>query len=495
MTALLVGFIAFLIAALSGLPATAQETRPSDAMPNVIIVLVDDLGWTDLGCYGSEYYETPNIDRLARRGLRFTNGYAACAVCSPTRAAVLTGRYPARTGVTDWIRAKFQGGTDDPQQAPTEYVGGPRRQLLCPPNPFWLEHNEVTLAEILHDAGYRTCHIGKWHLGGEPWSPITQGFELNIGGCDYGQPPTYFDPYFRQRQGLIPTLPPRKTGEFLTDREGDEAVNFITAYKDQPFFLYLAHYAVHTPIQGKPDVVARYQQKPKTNQKNATYAALVESVDDSVGKVMATLEELELTDNTLVIFTSDNGGLIGPTDNAPLRSGKGFPYEGGIRVPFIVHMPGAVKAGESDVPVCSVDLLPTVAAAAGIQLEQALGKLAGGTPPKIDGIDLTPTFSGDENVVNRNAPLFWHFPHYRTAQSGPYSIVRDGDWKLIKWYEGPRLELFNLKDDLSEERDVAESHPDRVRELSVLLDAHLRETNAKLPAPNPNYTPQEDAAR
>ncbi|MFB0525620.1 MAG: sulfatase, partial [Phycisphaerae bacterium] len=292
---------------------------------NFVLILIDDLGWMDTGCYGSEFYETPNIDRLAAEGMRFTDGYAACAVCSPTRAAVMTGRYPARTGVTDWIHFRdFRGSRTNPNQKnPTEYVGDKNRKLLCPPNPFWMELEEITIAETLKPAGYTSCHVGKWHLGPDAWYPDKQGFDFNIAGCDYGQPPSYFDPYFRNGQGYIPTLPPRRQGEYLTDREADEAVRFIRRHKDKPFFLYLAHYAVHTPIQAKEELTEKYKNKPRYGQKNPTYAAMVESVDDAMGKIMSVLDELDLAERTVIFFTSDNGGLMNVTNNAPLRAGKG----------------------------------------------------------------------------------------------------------------------------------------------------------------------------
>lgn len=291
--------------------------------PKVVLILVDDLGWTDLACQGSRFYETPHLDRLAAEGVRFTNGYAACAVCSPTRAAVQTGRYPHRTGVTDWIRSRFQGGAiPEDKQNPcwkpqSEWKGN--RRILVPPNALWMESEEVTIAEVLRPAGYASCYIGKWHLGTDPWYPTQQGYDLNYGGCDYGQPPSYFDP-FNQPNGRHETLrrgihglPGRRLGEYLTDREADEAVAFIEAHKDKPFFLMLAHYAVHTPIQAKEDVTARYLAKPKTNQSNAKYAAMVESVDDAAGRIMETLERLELTDKTLVIFTSELAFAIAST--------------------------------------------------------------------------------------------------------------------------------------------------------------------------------------
>ena len=460
--------------------ARASRRRP----PNFVIVLVDDLGWTDVSCFGSRYYETPHIDRLASQGMRFTNAYAACAVCSPTRAAVLTGRYPARVGVTDWIRAGFQGGRmPAPDEELPEYVNaddGVDRKLRCPRNPWWMELSEVTLAEALKPASYTSCHIGKWHLGADDWYPDKQGFDFNIGGCDFGQPPSYFDPYFRKGQGSIPTLEPRREKEYLTDREADEAVGFIRRHKDKPFFLYMAHYAVHTPIQGKKDLIEKYKAKTPTDQKNPTYAAMVESVDNSVGRIMDTLDELDLRDDTIVIFTSDNGGLVGPTSNKPLRSGKGFPYEGGIREPVIVRWPKTVKAGTiSHEPVTSVDYMPTICEAAGI------------SPPSdrdIDGVSLLGHLkSAGRSKLDREA-IFWHFPHYRGSVV-PYSIVRAGDWKLIKRYEGKTFELFNLQDDLSETNELSEKMPQKVRELDVMLTVWLKKSGAKMPRPNPDYDP------
>ncbi len=447
--------------------------------PNIVFILVDDLGWIDVGCYGSEFYETPNIDKLAAEGIRFADGYAACAVCSPTRAAVMTGRYPARLGVTDWIRSRFQGGEiPADKKNPSEYVGGRNKKLLCPPNALWMELDEITIAEALKSAGYTSCHIGKWHLGADDWYPDRQGFDYNIGGCDYGQPPTYFDPYFRKDQGSIPTLEPRREGEYLTDREGDEAVNFIRRHKDKPFFLYMAHYAVHTPIQAKKDLIEKYKAKTPTNQKNPTYAAMVESVDNAVGKITAVLDELNLTSNTIVFFTGDNGGLLPVTSNAPLRSGKGYPYEGGIREPVIIRWPKVIKPGTiSREPMTSVDYFPTICEAAGVPLP---------ADRDIDGVSLISHLkSGGTRKLNREA-LFWHFPHYR-GDVVPYSIIRAGDWKLIKRYEGKTFELFNLREDLSEQADLSDIMPYKVRELDAKLNKWLSATGARMPRQNPGY--------
>ena len=470
------------IASLALSLALAGCATGPEAVPplNFVVVLVDDLGWTDLSVQGSQYYETPNIDALAAGGMRFTNAYAACAVCSPTRAAVMTGRYPVRTGVTDWIRGRFQRpGGETPPANPTEYVGTPRRALICPPNPFWLESDELTLAEILSEHGYATAHIGKWHLGDDAWYPEHQGFAENYGGCDYGQPPSYFDPYRNRNlpQG-IPTLQPRREGEYLTDREADEAVGFIARSKDKPFFLYLAHYAVHTPIQGKEDLVGRYAAKTATNQDDPTYAAMVHSVDDAMGRVLAALEENGVPDRTVVIFTSDNGGLLGPTDNAPLRSGKGYPYEGGIRVPLIIRWPGVVEAGGiSDLPVTSVDYFPTVLDAIGVSQPDDRA---------IDGVSLVPHLGSQGAMEPSRSDLFWHFPHYR-GDVIPYSIIRSGDYKLIKRYEGPTYELYDLAADLGEENDLAGDMPGLVQQLDRRLVAHLESARAKMPEENPAH--------
>jgi len=471
------GFLAIVLAA-SACTAAAAPRPNADGPINFVLILVDDLGWTDLSCQGSKYFETPHIDRLAAEGMRFTDGYAACAVCSPTRAAVQTGRYPARVGVTDWIRARFQGGIIGPDgNNPTGYVGSPGRPVLCPRNALFMELDEVTLAEALKPAGYVCCHIGKWHLGQPAHFPEKQGYDVNHGGCDLGQPPGYFDPYKVNRPYyLIPNLPPRKTGEYLTDREADEAVGFIMANKQKPFFLNMCHYCVHTPLQAKKEVVQKYQAKPPTNQKNPVYAAMVESVDDAAGKILKALDEAGVANRTVVIFTSDNGGLLGPTSNAPLRSGKGFPYEGGIRVPLIVRWPGVVRPGTTcNVPVTSVDYLPT------------LLEIAGRPLPKdrvIDCESIVPLLK-QQGKLKRDA-IYWHFPHYR-GRLGPYSIIRQGDWKLIKRYDTGRREVYNLAKDIGEKNDLAGDMPEKVDQLDKRLARFLQSCAAKMPKPNPDY--------
>lgn len=448
--------------------------------PNFILINVDDLGWTDLGCFGSAFYETPHIDGLAGDGMRFTDAYAACAVCSPTRAAIMTGRYPARIGVTDWIRARFQGGKIPANKKnPSHWVGGKGSKVLCPANALWMESSELTIAELLKKVGYRSCHIGKWHLGADDWYPEKQGFDENYGGCDYGQPPSYYDPFNNKRLDGIFGLPSRKKGQYLTDRETDEAIGFIDRNKDRPFFLYFANYAVHTPIQAKQSLMAKYKEKAtqvKGRQKNAAYATMVESVDQAVGRIRDKLQELKISGNTVIMFTSDNGGLLGPTNNAPLRSGKGNPYEGGIRVPLIIYWPGVTKTGAvSPVPVTSVDYFPTICGAVGLKAPDGLA---------IDGVDLMPVLKGEDSLGRED--LFWHFPHYR-GRIMPYSIIRSGNWKLLKRYVGKPYELFNLAEDIGEKEELAEKMPDKVKELDAKLVEWLKKTGAKVPKPNPDY--------
>ncbi len=466
----------FITAIIFATVLATQISPAADARPNVVFVLVDDLGWMDLSCQGSDYFQTPNIDRLAEQGIRFTDAYAACAVCSPTRAAVMTGRWPARVGVTDWIRARFQrGGIGEVSENPTEYVAGKNRKLLCPPNPYFMEHAEVTTAELLKANGYNTCFVGKWHLGDPAWYPPSQGFDINIGGCDIGQPPSYFDPYTHPRYSLDDQMKPRKKGEFLTHREGDEARQFIQQHKDAPFFLHYCPYAVHTPIQAIESVAAKYARQGKSKQ-NAQYAAMVESVDDAVGMIVEALIENDIADKTLIVFTSDNGGLKGPTDNTPLRSGKGYAYEGGIRVPAIMCWPGVIPPGAvSSEPISSVDYLPTICEATRTELPES----------DIDGVSLMAHITSGGKQALQPRVLQWHFPHYRHPP-GPYSIIRSGDWKLIRWYEGP-VELYNLKDDLSEKDNLVELNSQKAAELDAALTHELHRVGAKMPKPNPDF--------
>jgi arylsulfatase A-like enzyme len=455
-----------------------EKKNSATRTPNIVLINVDDLGWADLACYGNEFHETPNIDRLASQGMLFTNAYASAAICSPTRAALMTGKSPAKLGLTDYIRPMFRGSHIPADKTyRLTYVGGQNDSLLTPSNPLWLELEEVTIAERLKELNYAIVHIGKWHLGDEDWYPEKQGFDSNIAGCDYGQPPSYFDPYKNNKLSGIPTLSPRKEGEYLTDRLGDEAVHFIKDHKEKPFFINMNPYAVHTPIQGRPDLVAKYEKKAHPDQNNPSYAAMVESVDMLVGKIMHALDSLDLSENTVLIFTSDNGGLERVTDNTPLRSGKGYAYEGGIRVPLIVRFPGKIaKGSRNDVPVISHDLFPTICDIVNLDVSES---------SQVDGVSIKPIlYQGDQ--PEREA-LYWHFPHYRVGGVVPYSIIRRGDWKLIKRYQGKEFELFNLRNDPSEQTDVSGENQDKVKELNNKLMNWLEESKARLPKANPAY--------
>ncbi|MBE3071171.1 MAG: sulfatase [Planctomycetes bacterium] len=446
---------------LAGLGRASAADSPT-ARPNVVFILIDDMGWRDLACYGSTFYETPHIDHLASQGMRFTNAYAACPVCSPTRASILTGKYPARLHLTDWIAGHKR----------------PWGRLKVPDFNLQLPLEETTLAEALKPAGYVSASIGKWHLGKEPFYPEKQGFDLNVGGTQMGQPPSYFAPY------KIPTLENGREGEYLTDRLADEAIKFIEANRRKPFFLYLSHFAVHTPLQAKKEAAARYRAKvkPGQTQRNPVYAAMVESVDECVGKVLAQLDDLGLADRTIVFFMSDNGGLVGSTSNAPLREGKGTLYEGGIREPLIVRWPGVVRPGSDiDAVVTSVDFFPTILAMAGVA----------DPVQNVDGIDITPVLR-QTGTVDRDA-IYWHYPHYHPCGATPGGIVREGDWKLIEYYEDGRLELYNLRDDLAETKNLAGDMPDKAGALRKKLHDWLGEVNAQMPTPNPDYDPAKDA--
>jgi arylsulfatase A-like enzyme len=403
------------------------------------------------------------VDRLAAQGMRFTRAYSACTVCSPTRASILTGQYPARLHITDWIAGHKR----------------PYAKLAVPDWRKFLPTNEVNLARTLKSAGYATASIGKWHLGPPDCFPDKQGFDINLAGYDRGQPPSYFAPY------RIPTLPEGPDGEFLTDRESAEACRFIEQNKDRPFFLYLPHYAVHTPLQGKTNVIARYRAKARAlggPQTNATYAALVESVDDSLGRIMGKLDELKLTDNTIVIYTGDNGGLLPVTSNLGIRAGKGSAYEGGVRVPLLIRWPARVKAGiVSDTPVISVDYYPTLLELAGVK--DAPGHVQ-------DGASLAPLLL-QTGPLQRDT-LYWHYPHYHPGGATPYSAIREGDLKLIEFFETGKAELFDLRADPLEKSDLAETRPQVAARLRGKLTAWRKAVDAQLPTPNPDYEPQKE---
>ena len=459
-------FGTLLFASPNGLKAAERPAM------NIVLFLIDDLGWMDLGCQGSTFYQTPNIDRLAREGVRFTDAYAACAVCSPTRAAILTGKYPARIMLTDWL---------------PDGRWNPKARLKTGRFIRALPLEECTLAEALREAGYRTASVGKWHLGSEPFSlPQHHGFDVNVAGNAHGAPGNYFFPY--NGNWSIPTtglrvkwnvLSDGEPDEYLTDRLTDEAITFLRESRDQPFFLYFPHYGVHTPLQAKEEMITRYEQVPEDQcQGNPVYAAMVESIDRSVGCVLRTLEELSLEENTVVIFTSDNGGFYKATSNAPLRANKGAYYEGGIRVPLIVKWPGVTWPGcVINEPVTSSDLYPTCLAAAGESLRPSQHR---------DGMNLKPLLEGQDSV-DRQA-IFWHFPHYNQHPSAvPSSVIRKGPWKLIETFDPEGIELYNLEDDLSETTNLAEEHPELVAELHGQLNAWRRDVGAQMMEPNPDY--------
>jgi len=439
----------------------------ADAPPlNVVLMVADDLGAHDLAVTGSRFYETPHLDRLAREGVRFNQAYSACTVCSPTRAALLTGKYPARLKITDWI-----AGHDAPKaklRPPADWVKA-------------LPLAEQTLAERAKATGRATAHIGKWHLGGEGLGPLQQGFDVNLGGDHRGQPPSYFSPY-----GL-PQLPDGPRGEYLTDREGAEAAAFIRGHRDQPFFLQVAFHSVHTPLQAKAELVEKYRKKAQSvggSQTNAVYAAMLESLDGAVGRVLTALDEAGLNGRTVVVFTSDNGGLVlgqnPPTSNAPLRSGKGSPYEGGIRVPLVVRWPGVtVPQGQVEQPVISMDVAATIAAAMSATPMENLE----------DGVNLTRLLKEPSARLGREV-IGWHYPHYHPGGASPYSAIRAGDWKLIQYYEDGRHELFDLAKDPSEAHDLASEQPARVMELARRLSDWQGRVGAQWPLANPDYHAQ-----
>ncbi len=434
--------------------------------PNFIIFFVDDLGWNDVGYMGSKYYETPHIDQMAKEGMVFTNAYANAPNCAPSRACLMSGQYSPRHGVYTVGR---------PDRGKVE-----NRKLVPHPNKTELLGEIVTIAEALKKFGYTNAHMGKWHLGNsDETRPEAQGFDVNIAGNELGHPKSYFSPYRN------PDLSDGKEGEYLTDRLTNEALDFINSNKENPFFLYLSHYAVHTPIQAKSDLILKYKdKKPHLGQDNPSYAAMVESMDQSLGRILQKLKELNLDENTLVLFFSDNGGHGGITNHTPLKGSKGMLYEGGIREPMIAWWPNKIQSGSgSDEVVIGTDFYPT------------LVTLAGGNPKDfpIDGEDLTPLFF-QKNNLEREA-IYWHFPAYLEGYRGikqeealtrgwravPSGAIRKGDWKLIEDFEDGRLQLYNIKEDISESNDLSASHPEKKEELWKDLKNWRKSFNALVP--------------
>jgi arylsulfatase A-like enzyme len=454
---------------------------------NFLFILIDDMGARDLSVEGSTYYESPNVDRIANTGMRFRQGYAACQVCSPSRASIMTGKYTPRHGITDWIGAG-------------EGEGWKRNTKLLPP---FYNHNlpddDTTLAEALREAGYRTFFAGKWHLGSKGSWPTDHGFEFNVGGWDVGSPPGgYFAPYTN------PNMKSGPDGESLPIRLGQETAQFIQKHKDEPFLAYLSFYSVHGPIQTTQELWSKYQQKatkaPQVGnrflidrtlpvrqvQDCPIYAGMIEAMDDAIGIVLAKLDELGLDDDTVIVFTSDNGGVSSgdaySTSNLPLRGGKGRQWEGGIREPYYIRVPGMADSGATcDTPVIHTDFYPTLLELAGLPQKP---------DQHVDGVSLVPLLKGKQ-IEDRD--LYWHYPHYGNQGGEPSTIIRSGDWKLIHYYEDGRDELYNIADDTGEQTDLAAKQPEITTNLRAKIDAWLKETGARLPWKNPNYNAEQAA--
>lgn len=465
-----------------------QDNAAQSEKPNFLFILADDLGYHDLSVMGSNYYETPHIDRIANEGMIFKEGYATCQVCSPSRASIMLGTFPARHGITDWIGARTG---EEWRKA------GRFNQLLPPKYVHRLPAGEVTLAEAMKEGGYKTFFAGKWHLGDSISWPTDHGFDINKGGWDVGSPRGgFFAPW------INPNLPSGPDGENLSMRLAKETVGFLKdnnpKVTGQPFLAYLSFYAVHGPIQTTKDKWAKYRRKAEEMgiaeagfemghflpirqvQDNPVYAGLVEAMDDAVGEVLTALDELGLEENTVVIFTSDNGGVAAgdafATSNLPLRAGKGYQFEGGIREPYFVKVPGLVKGGSSTtIPATGADFYPTILDLAGLNLKPQQHQ---------DGQSLLPVLKGG-SLEDR--PLIWHYPHYGNQGGEPSSIIRQGEWKLIHYYEDGRNELYNLKNDLEEQTNVAEDHAELVKAMHKKLFAMLDEMGARYPEKDPEY--------
>jgi arylsulfatase A len=478
------------VALLQCFSAAAQVQKPikKQQKPNVVFFLIDDLGYSDLGCYGSKYYETPTIDELACKGIRFTQNYAACTVCSPTRASILTGKYPGRLHITGPIPIKGAERRENPKMLDADY------EMNMP-------LSEFTIGEAFKATGYTTAAIGKWHVCNDSaYFPHFQGFDYNIGGNMHGGPGNYFFPYegkWRMTEKFPwiywNTFPDGNPGEYLTDRLTDEAIKIIDRHKDEPFFIYLSHYAVHAPLQAKKEYIEKYKNKPVDEARghtNPVYAAMIQSVDESVKKVLDKIDELGLAENTIVVLASDNGGADFATSNWPWHGNKGNYYEGGIRVPLIVKWPGKIKNHQTtDLKVISTDYYPTLLELCGLQArpEQCLDGLS------LAQFLLNEKDSEKERIEKRD--LFWHFPHYieesKKEAAEPCSVIRSGDWKMIQWLEDWSVELYNLKDDPQEKTNVCGKYPELVKELEQKLATHRVATKVQMPSVNPNYRPME----
>ena len=459
-----------------------QAEKRVQPKPNMIFFLVDDMGWMDCTVNGSKYYETPNIERLAKRGIVFTSAYTVNPLCSPTRASILSGKYPERFHLTT-PSGHLPPNPDTPLMKESAAAWN---KVVCPDSRHFMPLEEYTIAEALKTAGYATAHMGKWHCGQEAYWPEKQGFDINIGGGSYPGPPSYFSPYHNVK------LKDGPDKEYITDRLTDEALKYLETHKDTTFYLNLWHFAVHAPYQGQMDLIRKYEQKkdPRGKQDNAIMGAMIESMDKSLGRILDKLDELKLAENTIIIFFSDNGGnmydLINgktATNNFPLKYGKGNIHEGGVRVPCIISWPGKIKPNQtSDELIASIDFYPTMLDFAGLKpLKNQI----------LDGVSLYPLLLEGKKLKKRD--LFCHFPHYVPATDNyPSTSVHSGDWKLIRVYgEGPNrtpaYELYNLKDDMGENNNLAEKYPKLVAKLDKLIEKHVNETKGIFPILNPKY--------
>ena len=472
--------IIFLPLILTPFSSQSQE----DKLPNIIFITVDDLGWADLGCYGADLHETPKIDALADASLVFTNSYAAAPVCSPTRASLMTGKTPASLHMTIW----------------TEAAGHERRArenhpFHTPQTEENLPLSEVTIAELVKEKGYLTAHIGKWHLGDLMHFPETQGFDLSFAASQRGAPPTFFYPYRGHAFGEYRFVTDMaqdadqqyfsdRQGEYLTDRLTDEAIKMISDVGSKPLFLNLNYYSVHTPIEAKESDVHYFQSRKRKSflHQNETYAAMVRSIDDNVGRLIAHLKSTGLFNNTLLVVLSDNGGFVNNyrdvkvTDNSPLRSGKGSLYEGGIRIPTIISAPFLdPRPRQIDIPVSTIDYVPTLCDLLNIA-----------HPDGVEGESFLSVLEQEDYIDMAERSLFWHYPHYYPTTT-PVSAIRRGEWKLVHYLGTEDVELYNLEDDIGEERNVAKDFPDRTSEMFELLEDWKRSANAQAVTPNPNF--------
>ena len=472
----------FAAAALFLFAISPAVTRAAE-LPNVVLIVADDLGYADLGCYGADLHESPRIDGLAQEGVRFTDAYAASSVCSPTRASILSGKSPARLHLTIWRESSTNTVMNRPSLPPNTIAD--------------LPHDEVTIAEVLRAHGYVTIHIGKWHLGGASHYPETQGFDVNVGGTHWGAPNTFYHPfsgssYFRDFR-YVPGLGVGKPDDYLTDRLTDEALKQVDSAGDRPFFLNMWYHSVHTPIEGKPKTVERFTKKlkPGDHHQNPEYAAMVAHLDENVGRILDYLRERKIERNTIVIFTSDNGGFVNAarprqdpvTNNFPLRSGKGSLYEGGIRVPLLVRWPSITTAGSvCNTPVISTDLYPTILDMLNLPEDPTHNRLN-------DGLSVVPLLKDPAASFARKT-LCFHYPHYYPTTT-PVSAIRCGDWKLLEYFENDRVELYNLHDDLAESRDLSQTNPQQAADLLKRLHSWQQEVDAQLPTKNPGYKPRK----